>query len=86
MDTFVATSKGGKSTRGHTWVQLFVTNKVFIHEIPMRRKSEVLQALKQLAAKGLHPRFTSYPMAHELCMDEIHDIARVMQQWLSECA
>lgn len=44
------------------------------------------QALKQLAAKGLHPRFTSYPMAHELCMDEIHDIARVMQQWLSECA
>ena len=49
MDTFFATSKGGKSTRGHTCVQLFVTDKGFIHVIPMRRKSEVLQALKQFA-------------------------------------
>ena len=49
MDTFFATSKGGKSTRGHTCVQLFVTDKGFIHVIPMKRKSEVLQAVKQFS-------------------------------------
>merc|ERR1712197_305763 len=48
-DTFFATSKGGKSTRGRTCVQLFVTDKGFIHVIPMKRKGEVLQAFKQFA-------------------------------------
>ena len=47
MDTFFATSKGGKSSRGHTCVQLFVTDKGFIYVVPMKKKSEVLQAVKQ---------------------------------------
>lgn len=47
MDTFFAKKKGGKSTRGHTCCQLFVTDKGFIHVVPMRRKGEVLQAVKQ---------------------------------------
>ena len=49
MDTFFATKKSGKSSRGHTCCQLFVTNKGFIYVIPMRTKSEVLQAVKQFA-------------------------------------
>ena len=49
MDTFFATKKGGRSSRGHTCCQLFVTDKGFLYVIPMRRKSEVLQALKQFA-------------------------------------
>ena len=48
-DTFFATKKGGKSTRGHTCVQLFVTDKGFVHVIPMKRKKEMFQAMKQFA-------------------------------------
>ena len=49
MDTFFATKKGGRSSRGHTCCQLFVTDKGFLYVVPMRRKSEVLQAVKQFA-------------------------------------
>ena len=49
MDTFFATSKGGRSSRGHTCVQLFVTDKGYIYVIPMKKKSDVLQAVKQFA-------------------------------------
>ena len=49
MDTFFATKKGGRSSQGHTCCQLFVTDKGFLYVIPMQRKSEVLQAIKQFA-------------------------------------
>ena len=49
MDTFFATKKGGCSSCGHTCCQLFVTDKGFLYVVPMRRKSEVLQAIKQFA-------------------------------------
>jgi len=49
MDTFFATKKGGKSSRGHTCCQLFVTDKGFVYVVPMRTKSEVLHAVKQFA-------------------------------------
>jgi hypothetical protein len=38
MDTFFATKKGGKSSRGHTCCQLFVTDKGCV---PMKRKGKV---------------------------------------------
>ncbi len=49
MDTFFATKKAGKSTRGHTCAQLFVTDKGFVHVVPMRSKGEVLAAIKQFS-------------------------------------
>ena len=49
MDTFFATQKAGKSTRNNTCCQLFVTDKGFVYVVPMRSKSEVLQAVKQFA-------------------------------------
>ena len=49
MDTFFATLKGGKSSRHNTCCQLFVTEKGFVYVVPMRSKSEVLQAVKQFA-------------------------------------
>ena len=49
MDTFFATKKGGCSAHGHTCCQLFVTDKGFLHVVPMQRKSEVLGAIKQFA-------------------------------------
>jgi hypothetical protein len=47
-DTFFATQKGGKSSRGHTCCRLFVTDKGFVYVVPMKRKGEVLMAMKQL--------------------------------------
>jgi hypothetical protein len=49
MDTFFSTKKAGKSSRGHTCCQLFVTDKGFVYVVPMKSKSEVLQAVKQFA-------------------------------------
>ena len=49
MDTFFSTKKGGKSSRGNTCCQLFVTDKGFVYVVPMRNKSEVLQAVKLFA-------------------------------------
>ena len=49
MDTFFTTKKGGRSSRGHTCCQLFVTDKGFLYVVPMHRKSEVLQVIKQFA-------------------------------------
>jgi hypothetical protein len=49
MDTFFATKKAGKSSRGHNCCQLFVTDKGFVYVIPMKSKAEVLQAVKQFA-------------------------------------
>ena len=49
MDTFFAHKKKGKSSRGYTCMQLFVTDKGFVHVIPMKSKSEVPMALKIFA-------------------------------------
>ena len=46
MDTFFSTKKGGRFSRGHT---LFITDKGFLYVMPMRKKSEVLQVIKQFA-------------------------------------
>jgi hypothetical protein len=49
MDTFFATKKAGKSSRQNTCCQLFVTDKGFVYVVPMKSKSEVLQAVKEFA-------------------------------------
>jgi hypothetical protein len=49
MGTFFATKKAGKSSRGNTCCQLFVTDKGFVYVVPMKTKGEVLQALEQFA-------------------------------------
>jgi hypothetical protein len=49
MDTFFATKKGGKSSRGNTCCQLFVTDKSVVFVVSMKRKGEALLAIKQFA-------------------------------------
>ena len=49
MDNFFAHKKKGNSSRGYTCMQLFVTDKWFVHVIPMTKKSEVPMALKTFA-------------------------------------
>ena len=54
MDTFFATKKGSQSSRGHTCCQVFVTDKGIIYVVPMKRKSEILLAIKQFAKELVH--------------------------------
>ena len=51
MDTLFATSKAGKSSRGHTCAQLFVSDKGFVYVVPLKQEGQgqVLQAIKQFA-------------------------------------
>jgi hypothetical protein len=49
MDTFFSTKKAGKSSRGNTCCQLFVTDKGFVYVVPMKTKLEVMQAVEQFA-------------------------------------
>lgn len=48
-DTFVATRKAGTTARGHTCMQMFVTDKGFVHVVPMVDKTgiSVAQAMKE---------------------------------------
>ena len=73
MDTFFATKKGGQSSHGHTCCQLFITDKGFVYVVPMRRKSEVLQAIKQ-SAKGIGaPTSIIADMANEQLSQEVRN-------------
>ena len=45
-DTFFATSKARKSSRGNTCMQLFVTDKGYVYVVPMQSRSEVAKAIK----------------------------------------
>ena len=47
-DTFFVTKKA-KSTRGHTCMQLFVSDKGFVHVIPMKSKAEFPSAFRSFA-------------------------------------
>ena len=47
MDNLFTTKKSGKSSREHTWCQLFLKNVGFVYVVLMRIKKEVLQAVNQ---------------------------------------
>ena len=49
MDTFFTMKKAGKSSHGHTCCELLITDTGFLHVVPMRRNSDVVSALKQIA-------------------------------------
>ena len=71
MDTFFATKKGGQSSRGHTCCQLIVTNKGFIYVVPMKKKSEVLLAIKQFAKEIWAPDSFVADMSGEQMSSEV---------------
>eukprot|EP00957_Ditylum_brightwellii_P135713 10349584-Ditylum_brightwellii.AAC.1 len=47
MGTFYAMKNAGKSSRGHTCCQLFVTDKGFVYVVPMQKENEVMLAIKE---------------------------------------
>ena len=54
-NTFFATKKGGKSSRGNTCCQLFVTGKGYPYIVPMQSKGQFFEALNQLAKEAGAP-------------------------------
>ena len=80
MDTFFATKNGGRSSRGHTCCQLFVTDKGFFYVVPMRRKSEVLQALKQFAKEIGAPTSIIADMSGEQSSTTYKNSATTLEQ------
>ena len=74
MDTFFATKKGGQSSRGHTCCQLFVTDKGFIYVVSVKRKSEVLLAIKQFAKEIGAPDSFVADMSGEQMSSEVKKI------------
>ena len=46
METFFETEKFGESLRGHTWYQLFITDKDFGSFVIMKLNGKVQQAVK----------------------------------------
>lgn len=86
-DTFFATKKGGRSSRGHTCCQLFVTDKGFVYVIPMRAKSDVMQAVKQFAKEVGAPDAIICDAAREQIklelrkfLNEIGTVMRVLEE------
>ena len=65
MDTLFATKKEGKLSHGNTCCQLFVTDKGFLHVVPMKQKSEVFMAVKMFAKEIGAPNAIICDMAKE---------------------
>ena len=78
MDTFFATKKGGTSSRGNTCCQLFVTDKGFIYVVPMKRKSEVLLAIKQFAKEVGAPDVIVSDMAREQVSQDVRQFCNTI--------
>ena len=71
MDTFFATKKAKKLSRGHTCCQLFVMDKGYVYVVPMKSKREVLQAVKQFTKEIGAPEALICDAAREQKSDEV---------------
>ena len=65
MDIFFATKTAGKSTRKNTCCQRFVTDKCFVYVVPLKSKSNVLDAVKQFAEEIGAPDALIFDMSGE---------------------
>ena len=71
MDTFFVTTKGVTSSHGNTSYQLFITDKGFIYVVPLKWKSEALQAVKQFTKEIGAPDAIVCEMAGEHLTPEV---------------
>ena len=78
MDTFFATKKGGTTSRGNTCCQLFVMDKGFIYVVPMKRKSEVLSAIKQFAKEVGAPDAIVSDMAKDQVSQDVRNFCNMI--------
>lgn len=78
MDTFFAKKTGGKSSRGNTCAQLFVTDKGFVHIIPLTSKSDVPKALKMFAKEIGAPDAIICDASGEQSSKEVKDFCHLI--------
>jgi hypothetical protein len=79
MDTFFATKKESRqSSRGHTCMQLFVTDKGFVYIVPMRTKGEVSKAIKLFAKEIGAPDAIICDAAREQISKEVRSFCTKM--------
>jgi hypothetical protein len=82
-DTFFVTKKG-KSTRGNTCMQLFVSDKGFVYVVPMKSKGEFPNALKMFAKEIGVPLALILDPAGEQSSNKVkqfcHEIGTTLQQ------
>ena len=71
LDTFFSSKKGGKLSRNNQCCQLFVTDKGFVYVVPMKRKSEVIYAIKQFAKEVGAPDALIADMSGEQMSNEV---------------
>ena len=77
MDTFFATKKAGKSSRGNNCMQLFVTDKGYVYVVAMKSKGDVPLALKVFAKEIGAPDAIICDAAGE---QTSHELKRFCQQ------
>ncbi len=78
MDTFFATKKSKRSTRGNTCCQLFVTDQGFVYVIPLRDERDVLSAVKQFAKEVGAPDAIICDAAREQILKEVRSFCLKM--------
>ena len=71
MDTFVTTKKGGKPSHRNLCCQLFVPDKGFLYVVPLKRKLEVMSAVKQFTKEIGAPDAIVCDMSMEQTLPEI---------------
>ena len=76
MDTFFAKKKYGKLSWGHTYCQLFVTNKGFVCVIPINLRGEVLQPVKIFAKEISPPEAIIFDAAGEKTYNNLRKLWR----------
>jgi hypothetical protein len=78
MDTFFATKKSRQSSRGHTCVQLFVTDKGFVYVVPIQTKGGVSKAIKLFAKEIGAPDAIICDAAREQISKEVRSFCTKM--------
>lgn len=79
LSTYFATAKEVKLSAANKTLPIHIyhgTRDPMVPESMGHTASQILQSM------GFAPRYRSYPMQHEVCLEEIQDIGRSLKDWL----
>ncbi|UTA47855.1 alpha/beta hydrolase [Simiduia sp. 21SJ11W-1] len=80
LSTYFATWKSITPSPANAQVPVYVFHGDRDEVVPEAMGVEARRRLKDM---GLNPHYQSYPMAHEVCMEEIHHIGQVLRKLLA---
>ena len=82
MDTFFVTGKA-ISQRGHKCMKLFVSDKGFVYDVPMKDRKEILKALKEFAKEIGVPVALIFDMSGKQMSNKVKKVAGDMNLTLN---